>query len=277
MLTDFSGSSTDYEKMGLGIPGLKMQEPPDVRRIFGLALAARSSGCSSVLTKWEHYLMHPNLAPHVVRYFREQALPGERNACSSCSSCHRYGEAACRAPAIGRHPGERRAVAGSVFILYRMWQLVPPLMSIPVLYRNEDTFDGWGLRFEEYEKCRSGSEQEKYPFDLHNCMERLIRTGETLTLATSMSFSDSIDMWDDTDDQKLEGALRWQLLPPRNEEFITGAMPARTNWMRCATCDTSSFQWDTSEVVLLPGMRLRIERVEFDQKYSVTTVYARQA
>lgn len=273
-LADFSGAGTDFEKVGLYIPGLKMQETQDVRRIFGLALGARTTGCWSVLTKWEHYLMHPNVAPHVARYFLEQALPGERNSCASCSSCHKYGEEACRASAIGRHPGERRAVAGAVFLLYRMWQLVAPLPSIPALYRNEDTFDGWGLRFEEYDKCRQVTVQEKYPYDLHICRERLLKEGESVTLATTMSFSDSQDVW--TDAEQLDGMLRWQLAPPQGEEFIIGAMPARTNYMRCAACGNSSFRWETSEVVLLPGTRFRIERIVFDQTYFFTTVYVRQ-
>eukprot|EP00930_Biecheleria_cincta_P085380 TRINITY_DN7477_c0_g2_i1.p1 TRINITY_DN7477_c0_g2~~TRINITY_DN7477_c0_g2_i1.p1 ORF type:complete len:262 (+),score=36.35 TRINITY_DN7477_c0_g2_i1:162-947(+) len=261
--------------MGLRMQGLQ-HESPEVREGFGLALAARASGCSSVLQKWEHYLMHATMATHVTRFFAEQADPNDRNWCSSCSSCHRYSEEACHVPMAGRTTSERRAVVATVLLLYRMWQQLPPFTSISNLYRTEDTFDGWGLRFKESRECSAGGDHVKYPFDLHNCKDKLLKEGQSLTLTTSMAFSNKRDVWT----KKTAGVcLRWQLQPPRGHEFMIGAMPAKTDLMGCKDCavDKAVVGWDPSEVVLLQGSKFTIEEVIIDDTFLCTTVYARQA
>lgn len=268
---DFVQSGTDFKQMGslLPMPG---DIQPEIRQGIGQALAARNSECSRILSKWEHYMVHPALATHVMRQFAEQKDPGDKSYCSGCSSCHRYGDSTCIVSKTGALKEHRRAVVATVSLLYKLWQSVPPLQFIPTLYRLEDSFDGWGLFYKESKTCRKGIEEEKYPYDLHICKQRLLEQGKKLTLSVSMAFSNTRDVFSDPK-AATDGSIRWQVSPPKGSDAIVGAFPLRTNWMQCITCNSRSVGWELTEVVLLPGSTFIIDSVSVD---TYTTVNIRQ-
>jgi len=299
--------NTSVEDMGLRLhprPSLSDAE----LRLVGPAIGARISKCFQFFNLAEQMLAQPALAEHF-----------GANRAGSCS-WHAY-TTNDHCPTTKPAESALRGGLATALAMHAFWRATPPLPSIREMFRVEDVVDGWGLTFREgaamcndTSAAAPDSPRRAFsagtaldPYDLNSCGSKLLTPGQTLTLATSVTWAGdvSIYQWRPPDEHAF---LRFHLKPAKGRDTLAGIMPARTDTIEDAwnasnvpghpliridygyarngshgTGAPSDFdprnylaQYVLDELMMLPGQQMVVEALEDDELTNCTTVVLRQ-